>query len=62
MKKQAGPSLFDVIEEEEAREDSAKCLHRKENRTETVWQGDTVVRLTMTCDICKRVRGRYPGE
>jgi hypothetical protein len=60
-----GPSLFDVIDEQVARETVAEtgvCTHERESPTETVWPGETCTRLTMTCDICQRVRGRYPGE
>lgn len=60
-----GPSLFDVIDEQVAREtmqETGVCTHQRESPSETIWPGETWVRLTMTCDICGRVRGRYPGE
>jgi hypothetical protein len=57
------PSLFDGLEEEpKPKMDETLCLHLKELRTETVWPGEQKQRLTMTCDSCGRLRGRYPGE
>jgi hypothetical protein len=42
--------------------DPATCRHRDERRSVTTWPGEDFERLTMTCEACGRVRGRYPGE
>ena len=54
-------NLFDVIDEAEARE-KPECPHPRWKGTETVWPGEAVVRLTSTCTVCGKIRGRYPGE
>lgn len=58
----SAPSLFDVIAREEAREHPEECRHARERRTETQWPEETFKRLTMTCEHCGRIRGRFPGE
>lgn len=60
---QPGPSLFDVLDAVEASEpkplkDPAKCSHKKERKTFTVWPGESFDRMTWTCDDCGRIRGR----
>lgn len=55
-------SLFDLLDEEDARSNPQQCEHRQERRSVTVWPGEVKERLTMTCTLCERVRGRYPGE
>lgn len=58
-----GMSLFDVLETETVKvEGAAACRHGRERRSETVWKGESCVRLTMTCETCGRIRGRFPGE
>lgn len=52
-----GPSLFDLFEPME-KTDPAKCKHRHERKTFTVWPGETWDRLTWTCEDCGRIRGR----
>lgn len=39
-----------------------ECDHRLLERTETLWPGDTTLRMTMTCKQCGKIRGRWPGE
>lgn len=53
-----GPNLFDVIEQEEIKNDPSKCTHPRELKTETVWPGETFKRMTWTCQLCGRIRGR----
>jgi hypothetical protein len=55
-------NLFDVIEKEEILEHLRICTHQHERRSLTVWPGQTCERMTMTCETCGQVRGRYPGE
>lgn len=52
------PSLFDIIEKEEAREHPETCPHETEKKTYTIWPGETFERMTWTCERCGRVRGR----
>jgi hypothetical protein len=64
MAKQAGLSLFDLIDEQVAHEAiaaGAECIHIDE-ATRTVWPGETFERLTATCKVCKRIRGRAGDE
>ena len=58
---QPGPNLFDMLEVEEDRAADA-CPHRHEDRTFTVWPGESFERLTWTCRACGHVRGRVGGE
>jgi hypothetical protein len=63
MAQQKGFDLFDLLEQEERKENpEAQCSHRREKFTETLWPGHPGVRFTVTCQICGRVRGRYPKE
>lgn len=56
--RQEGPSLFDVIEIEEAKEDPKSCQHRHEEKTDTDWGKPYGLRMTWTCLACGHVRGR----
>jgi Zn ribbon nucleic-acid-binding protein len=47
---------------EEPKRDPETCPHKKEAPSLTVWPGETVERMTMTCLECGRYRPRYPGE
>ena len=58
MKRQQGPSLFDVIEIEDDKERGEDCKHTHEVKTFTVWEGETWERLTWSCLACGRIRGR----
>ena len=51
-------SIFEVLELEEARANPETCLHRVEQKTDTDWGPPYGVRMTWTCEACKRVRGR----
>lgn len=55
-------NLFDMIDKEDIKTDLSKCHHRVTRHSETVWPGETCIRLTMTCELCGKVRGRYPNE
>ena len=55
-----GPSLFDVLDIEEAKADVANCKHPVERATETVWTGEKIIRCTWTCESCNYIRGRWP--
>jgi len=55
-----GPSLFDIIEEQEVKEKPEECRHTNRKDTVTVWAGETWERLTETCVLCGWVIGRYP--
>jgi hypothetical protein len=58
----SAPNLLDIIEEEEIKEHIEDCPHRRMKRTLTIWPGETFERMTMTCELCGKVRGRYPNE
>lgn len=58
----SGRNLFDILDAEKVKTGEAECRHPRVKRTTTVWPGETFERLTMTCEDCGRVRGRYPGE
>lgn len=61
-KRQQGLDLFDLLEQEDVKTNPEVCSHRVERYSETVWPGELKVRFTMTCELCGRVRGRYPKE
>ncbi len=42
--------------------DPAMCPHLIHLQSVTIWPGEDFERLTMTCQSCGRVRGRYPKE
>lgn len=50
--------LFDLIEQDIAQENPENCEHKKESKTMTDWGPPYGVRMTWTCDACKRIRGR----
>lgn len=53
------PDLFEIADIAEAREKPpAECRHQYEEKTETIWPGETHLRLTWTCKACGRIRGR----
>jgi len=51
-----------MIEEQERAEgpklSEDDCKHRREDKTLTIWPGETWERLTWTCMDCGRIRGR----
>lgn len=61
-KANSGPSLFDVIEREEAKDEAKKgeCSHKFEKPTLTIWPGENFERMTWTCEMCGRITGRMP--
>lgn len=67
MKKDKGPTLFDIIEQETIKENPSSCIdfHKGQSNmrpTITVWSHVKDPRLTMTCMTCGYVRGRWPKE
>jgi len=56
--------LLDLMEIEEAKENLQNCKHVHEERSLTIWKGREHLgeRMTMTCRVCDRIRGRYPKE
>jgi hypothetical protein len=56
MKQQ--PFLF----EEPPKKDPGTCPHKREVPSFTVWPGEAVERMTMTCEDCGRYRPRWPKE
>lgn len=64
MAKKAPQPMFDFLaaDVEERKEKGQACAHQRESRTLTVWPGENFERMTMTCDDCGHIRGRYPNE
>lgn len=62
MKKDQGPSFFDIIEAEDIKANPESCVHprNKLDKTITVWPGETCQRFTWTCQLCGKVWGRCP--
>lgn len=50
-------SLFDLLEAPAPRPQKG-CAHEREEKTRTIWPGETWERMTWTCTDCGRVRGR----
>lgn len=57
-----GLDLFDMVEKEDVKTNPEVCSHKRERHSLTVWPKENFERLTMTCEICGRIRGRYPRE
>ena len=58
MKKKPN-DLFDMIERSKEEERPIEeCRHLEEDKTLTVWPGETEERMTYTCRRCGHIRGR----